>query len=64
MPQNPSLHRTPDYHSARAAEERRLAETAADPNARAVHERLAEQYERLAKGAANEQVTEIRHRAD
>lgn len=55
MPQNPSLHRTPDYHSARAAEERRLAETAQDPNARAAHERLAEQYERLAKGAANEQ---------
>ncbi len=55
MPQNPSLHRTPDYHSARAAEERRLAETAQDPNARAAHERLAEQYERLARDAANEQ---------
>lgn len=62
MPQNPSLHRTPDYHSARAAEERRLAETAQDPNARAAHERLAEQYERLARGGA-EQVTEIRQRA-
>jgi hypothetical protein len=56
MPQNPNLVRNPDYHSARAAEELRLAQAAADPNARAAHERLAEQYERLAKGAANEQV--------
>jgi hypothetical protein len=48
--------------SARAAEERRLAEIAADPNARAAHERLAEQYERLAKGGA-EQVAEIRQQA-
>ena len=55
MPQNPNLVRNPDYLSARAAEEHRLAETAADPNARAAHQRLAEQYERLAKGAANEQ---------
>jgi hypothetical protein len=62
MPQNPSLYRRPDYHSARAAEEHRLAETAPDANARAAHARLAELYERLAKGAA-EQVTEIRQRA-
>jgi hypothetical protein len=62
MSQNPNLIRNPDYHSARAAEERRLAEAAADPNARAAHERLAEQYERLARGGA-EQVTGSRQRA-
>jgi hypothetical protein len=62
MSQNPNLVRNLDYHSARAAEERRRAEIAADPNARAAHERLAEQYERLAKGGA-EQVAEIRQQA-
>lgn len=54
MSQNSNLLRNPDYHSARAEEERRLAETAADPNARAAHERLAERYEQLAREAADE----------
>jgi hypothetical protein len=54
MPQNRNLIRSPDYYSARAAEERRLAETAADPNARAAHERLAEQYGRLSRTAADD----------
>jgi hypothetical protein len=62
MSQNPNLVRNPDYHSARAAEERRLAAAADDANARAAHEQLAEEYEQLAKGGA-EQVTEIRQPA-
>lgn len=36
-----------DYHAARAAAERRLAETTADPKISALHWELATLYERL-----------------
>jgi hypothetical protein len=51
MPQNPDLLRTPDYHSARAEEERRLAEAATDETARAIHRELADKHARLAQEA-------------
>lgn len=38
----------PAYYSARAAEERRLATAASDPNIRAIHLELAEKYAELA----------------
>lgn len=53
MSQNPNLARTPDYYSARAEEERRLAEAAGDANARGAHAALAEHYEQLSRAAAD-----------
>lgn len=40
-----------DYHSKRAADERRLAETIADPKIAALHAQLAELYEQLVQSA-------------
>jgi hypothetical protein len=54
MSQNPNLARTPDYYSARAAEERKLADAAGDANARAAHAALAEHYEQLSRAAADD----------
>ena len=49
MSQNPNLVRNPDYHAVHAEEERRLAESTNDLNARAAHEQMAEKYARLAR---------------
>jgi hypothetical protein len=57
MSQNSNLVRDPDYHAARAAEERELAEAAADSNARAIHLQLAEEHSRLAEAAAEPELT-------
>ena len=38
-----------DYHTKRAADERRKAETAKDPKIAALHSQLAELYEQLVK---------------
>jgi len=43
-----------DYHAARAAEERALAEAAADSNVRSIHEELAREHERLAEAGERE----------
>lgn len=48
MPKNPTLSRSPDYYAARSVEERRLAMRAKDPQVRAIHLKLAENYAQLA----------------
>ena len=48
MSQQSKMNRNSDYYSARAVEERRLAMAAKDPNARAAHLQMAEEYARLA----------------
>lgn len=51
MPKNPDLVRTPDYFAARAAEERDLAQRAADEKSRAAHLEMADRYAELAGGS-------------
>ena len=58
MSQNPNLARNPDYYCACAAEERELARSSTDANARNAHERLAEQYEQLARSGGEEVATD------
>ena len=57
MSQDSNLTRAPGYHAARAEEERKLADSTDDANARAAHLEMAEKYARLAEAEA-EQVTE------
>jgi hypothetical protein len=59
MSPNSDATRTPDYYSARAAEERRLALAATDPRARAIHREMAERYAVLARACASEQPQSI-----
>ena len=54
MSRDSNLTRNPDYHAARAIEERRLAMAAKDPNVRAIHLEMAEKYDRLAKDGGPE----------
>lgn len=49
MSQNSDLSRNPDYHAARADEERQIAESSADPNTRAIHADMAERHAALAE---------------
>jgi hypothetical protein len=49
MSQVPDPPGNSDYYAARAVEERRLAMSAKDSNARAAHLELAEKYEQLAQ---------------
>ena len=42
------------YFAVRAAEERRLSQTASDPRAAAVHQELAERYQRLSAEVSTE----------
>jgi len=49
MSRNSDLERSPHYHEARAAEERRLAMASSDPKVRAIHLELAERYDALAR---------------
>jgi len=51
MSQDPHPARDSAYHAARAAEERRLAMAAGDPNVRAIHLEMAVKYEQLAQAA-------------
>jgi hypothetical protein len=57
MSQDPNLSRDPGYHAARADEERKLADSTGDANARAAHEEMAEKYASRAEAEA-EPVTE------
>ena len=50
MSRNSELSRIPDYYTARAIEERRLAMASSDARARAIHLELAEKYDGLAHG--------------
>jgi len=49
MPQDPNLSRHPNYFTARANEERRLAMASKDPYVRAVHLEMAERYMQIAE---------------
>jgi hypothetical protein len=57
MSQDPNLSRDPGYHAARADEERKLADSTSDANARAAHLEMAKKYASLAEAEA-EQVKE------
>ena len=57
MSQDPKLSRGPDYYSARASEERRLAMAAADPSARAAHLEMADRYAALSRGHGQPQAS-------
>jgi hypothetical protein len=48
VPKSSDLSRNPDYYSARAVEERRLAMAAKDPQVRAIHLQMAKKYAELA----------------
>jgi hypothetical protein len=50
MSREPNLNRSPDYYSARAIEERRLAMASTDPKVRAIHLQMANRYDVLAAG--------------
>jgi hypothetical protein len=52
MSQDPNLTRAPGYHGARAEEERQLAKSTDDANARAAHEEMAEKHANLAESEA------------
>lgn len=52
MSQDPNLARAPGYNAARAEEERKLADSTADANARAAHQEMAEKYASLAEAEA------------
>ena len=54
MSQDPGLSRNPDYYSARAAEELRLAMAAEDRHVRAIHLEMADRYARLAESGGQE----------
>lgn len=62
MSQIADLSRSPDYYAARADEERRLAKSTTDLNARAIHMEMAERYAALARTnpARRSNVTRLR----
>lgn len=62
MSQKPDLIRNSHYNAARAEEERQLAESTDDANARAAHLEMAEKYASLAEADA-EQVPESAQQA-
>jgi len=63
MSQDSKLTGNSNYYSARAVEERRLAMTAKDPNARAIHLEMAEEYARRAENGreAEDSTEQPRH---
>jgi hypothetical protein len=54
MSKDPNLNLSPDYYSARAIEERRLAMSSKDQKVRAIHLQMADKYSELAKSGADD----------
>lgn len=54
MSQDSNLTRAPGYHAARAEEERKLADSTDDANARAAHLEMAVKYASLAEAEAEQ----------